>query len=253
MARGVGDVALLLDVIAAPDARDWSALPRRGTGFMAELDESIEGVRIAVSTTLGYVDVDPQVSDVIDELSHLLESVGAEVVRKDPGFTDPIETLNVLWYSRAAAAVQDLGAEAREVLDPGLIEVSDEGLRLAGQELIAADRRRAELGEVMSRFHTGYDLLMTPTLPIVAFEAGQEVPSGWPYRRWTSWTPFTYPFNLTQQPAITVPAGSTKTGLPIGVQFVGRRFEDGLVLRAAYAVDQLLRDVAHRPPSMRDG
>ncbi len=124
----------------------------------------------------------------------------------------------------------------------------DEAASIGLPDYLAAARSRAELGIMMSRFHDRYDLLLTPTLPIPAFAAGVEVPEGWPQRRWTSWTPFTYPFNLTQQPAISVPCGFTSAGLPIGVQLVGARHHDALVLRAAHAYEQ-----AREPPGTISG
>jgi aspartyl-tRNA(Asn)/glutamyl-tRNA(Gln) amidotransferase subunit A len=88
----------------------------------------------------------------------------------------------------------------------------------------------------MGRFHERFALLVTPTLPIPAFAAGVEVPPGSPASRWTSWTPFTYPFNLTQQPAATVPVGKDDQGLPVGMQLIAARHRDDLVLRAAHAL-----------------
>jgi aspartyl-tRNA(Asn)/glutamyl-tRNA(Gln) amidotransferase subunit A len=105
-------------------------------------------------------------------------------------------------------------------------------------DYLTATNRRITLGQAMGRFHRDYDLLLTPTVPIPAFEAGREVPAGWPAPRWTSWTPFTYPFNMTQQPAASVPCGFTSTGLPIGLQIVGARHADALVLAACRAFEQ---------------
>jgi aspartyl-tRNA(Asn)/glutamyl-tRNA(Gln) amidotransferase subunit A len=105
---------------------------------------------------------------------------------------------------------------------------------------------RVDLGERMGRFHRTYDLLLTPTLPITAFPKGADVPPGWHSSDWTSWTPYSYPFNLTQQPAITVPCGLSSGGLPIGLQLVGPMFADALVLRAAHAYERL--HPAPRPP-----
>jgi aspartyl-tRNA(Asn)/glutamyl-tRNA(Gln) amidotransferase subunit A len=82
-------------------------------------------------------------------------------------------------------------------------------------------------------FHQNYDLLVTPTLAVAAFEVGRNVPAGYDTVNWMSWTPFTYPFNLTGQPAATVPCGLTSEGLPVGLQFVGDLYADGLVLQAA--------------------
>ena len=91
---------------------------------------------------------------------------------------------------------------------------------------------------MMGEFHQTYDLLLTPTMPITAFRAGQDAPDGWPSRLWTSWTPYTYPFNMTQQPALSVPCGFTDAGLPVGLQVVGPRHGDALVLRAGRAYEQ---------------
>jgi aspartyl-tRNA(Asn)/glutamyl-tRNA(Gln) amidotransferase subunit A len=115
-------------------------------------------------------------------------------------------------------------------------------------EYLEAVGRRSELAIHMGRFHARYDLLLTPAVPIPAFEAGREVPEGSPHRRWTSWTPFTYPFNLTQQPAASVPCGFTSAGLPVGLQIVGAKYKDALVLRAAHAY-QTANPLADRRPS----
>jgi aspartyl-tRNA(Asn)/glutamyl-tRNA(Gln) amidotransferase subunit A len=94
------------------------------------------------------------------------------------------------------------------------------------------------MGVVMNLFHRRWDLLLTPTLPIPAFAAGRELPHGDPGKRWMRWTPFTYPFNLTRQPAATVPCGLTRGGLPVGLQIVGGPYDDHRVLRAARAFEQ---------------
>ena len=90
----------------------------------------------------------------------------------------------------------------------------------------------------MTRFHRSHDLLLTPTLPIPAFPVGRFMPEGGDVRRWIDWTPFTYPFNLTQQPAASIPCGFASSGLPVGLQIVGPMHRDDLVLRAAYAFEQ---------------
>ncbi|MGE3678010.1 MAG: amidase family protein, partial [Burkholderiales bacterium] len=100
-----------------------------------------------------------------------------------------------------------------------------------------AVQQRGALGVHMNRFHRRYDLLVTPTLPIPAFEAGREFPAGGRYTRWTDWTPFSLPFNLTQQPAASIPCGFTRAGLPVGLHIVGPRHADARVLRAARAFE----------------
>ncbi|MCZ9341512.1 amidase family protein, partial [Streptomyces sp. TRM76130] len=160
----------------------------------------------------------------------------AYVTEADPDVTDPVDAFHTLWFSGAARVVQRLGPRRRELLDPGLREICGQGARYSALDYLAAVDARAELGRRMGRFHEAYDLLLTPTLPITAFEAGAEVPKGSGHRRWTGWTPFTYPFNLTQQPAATVPVGRDDDGLPVGMQIVAARHRDDLVLRAAHAL-----------------
>ncbi len=92
------------------------------------------------------------------------------------------------------------------------------------------------LGHAMGLFHERFDLLVTPTMPITAFAAGVEVPPDSIHTRWTGWTPFTYPFNMTQQPACSLPCGTDSAGLPIGLQLVAARHDDASVLRAAHAL-----------------
>ena len=107
-------------------------------------------------------------------------------------------------------------------------------------DYLDAVQRRAQLGVRMNRFHEEYDLLLTPTLPLAAFEAGREVSDVLKEKRWTDWTPFSYPFNLTQQPAASIPCGLTRKGLPVGLHIVGPRYADALVLRAARAFESTL-------------
>ena len=118
-------------------------------------------------------------------------------------------------------------------MDQGLQEIAAAGAQIALTDYLTAVRRRAELGAAMRRFHETYDLLLTPTLPLAAFEAGQERPDPVHQPRWINWAPFSNPFNLTQQPAASVPCGLTTAGLPVGLQIVGPMHADALVLRAA--------------------
>jgi aspartyl-tRNA(Asn)/glutamyl-tRNA(Gln) amidotransferase subunit A len=237
MTRDAADAALLLDVIGVPDSRDWSALGPAPGSFSAALAGGVRGLRVAYSPSLGgQVAVQPAVAAAVRRGVERLAELGAYVTEADPDFTDPVEAFHTLWFSGAARVTQRLSPEQRKSLDPGLREIRAAGARLTALDYLAAVDVRMELGRRMGRFHDSYDLLVTPTLPITAFEAGAEVPKGWGHRRWTGWTPFTYPFNLTQQPAATVPVGSDGDGLPIGLQLVAARHRDDLVLRAAHAL-----------------
>ncbi|MFG2782469.1 amidase [Streptomyces prunicolor] len=238
MTRDAADAALLLDVIGVPDARDWSGLDRAPGSFTEGLADGVRGLRIAYSPSLGgQVAVRPAVAAAVRRGVERLAALGAYVEETDPDFSDPVDAFHTLWFSGAARVTQKLAPQQRELLDPGLREICATGAGFSALDYLAAVDARMELGRRMGRFHERYDLLVTPTLPITAFEAGVEVPKGSGHRRWTGWTPFTYPFNLTQQPAATVPVGNDGDGLPVGLQIVGARHRDDLVLRAAHALD----------------
>lgn len=251
MTRTVEDTALLLDVICAPDSRDPWALAPPGESFAAALAgfaARLAELRIAVSPTLGYVSVHPEVAGAFDAAVAVLGELGARVEPADPGFADPVEAFHTLWFAGAAKSVERLDEAKRARLDPGLAEIVALGSEVSAARYLDAMAVRNELGIRMGAFHERYPLLVTPTLPIPAFPAGLEVPPGWPGRRWTSWTPFTYPFNLTQQPAVSVPCGFTSEGLPIGLQIVGPRHADAAVLAAAHAFQRATSWHHRRPP-----
>ncbi|WSQ09473.1 amidase [Streptomyces sp. NBC_01231] len=237
MTRDAADAALLLDVIGAADSRDWSALAPATGPFSAGLSGGVRGLRVAYSPSFGgQVAVQPAVAAAVRRGVERLAELGAYVTEADPDFTDPVDAFHALWFSGAARVTQGFGPQQRELLDPGLREICDQGARYSALDYLAAVDVRMELGRRMGRFHDSYDLLVTPTLPITAFEAGVEVPKGSGHHRWTGWTPFTYPFNLTQQPAASVPVGTDDDGLPVGLQLVAARHRDDLVLRAAHAL-----------------
>ncbi|GGX89667.1 amidase [Streptomyces fructofermentans] len=237
MTRDAADAALMMDVISAPDTRDWSALGPAAGSFTDGLDGGVRGLRVAFSASLGgQVAVRPQVAAAVRRGVEGLAALGAYVEEADPDFTDPVAAFHVLWFGGAARVTQRLGPRGRALLDPGLREICDVGARCSALDHLAAVDVRMELGRRMGRFHETYDVLVTPTLPVTAFEAGAEVPRGSGHRRWTGWTPFTYPFNMTQQPAATVPVGVDGDGLPVGLQIVAARHRDDLVLRTAHAL-----------------
>jgi aspartyl-tRNA(Asn)/glutamyl-tRNA(Gln) amidotransferase subunit A len=134
-------------------------------------------------------------------------------------------------------------------MDPALVEIAEQGTAFTAVDYLRGMAVRNELGIRMGAFHTRYDLLLTPTLPVAAFPAGEDFPRTVAGREATflSWTPFTYPFNLTGQPAATVPCGQTSDGLPVGLQIVGRVREDARVLRAAAAFEEARPWAGARP------
>jgi aspartyl-tRNA(Asn)/glutamyl-tRNA(Gln) amidotransferase subunit A len=153
----------------------------------------------------------------------------------------------VLWWSGARGLIGSLPVEKHSLLDPGLKEVFEQSKSITLDEHLEAQKQRGALGAKMRLFMDRYDLLLTPSLPITAFEAGKLAPDTVHAGKWVDWTPFSYPFNLTQQPAASVPCGFTASGLPVGLQIVGRMFDDWTVLRAAHAYEQAHDWMARRP------
>jgi len=235
MTRTVEDAALMMDVLTGFDSRDWSAMPTPHESHQAGLDRGVAGLRMAFSATLGYVDVDPEVAALVRRAVDELAGLGAEIEEVDPGFSDPVEAFNTLWYTGATKSVEQFPPESWSRLDPGLQEICEIGRQASASDYLEATAERVRLGVLMGRLHDTYDVLLTPTLPLVAFPTGREVPEGWPTPRWTSWTPFSYPFNLTQQPAASLPCGLTRAGLPAGLQVVGPRHADARVLAVCKA------------------
>ena len=243
MTRTVADCALMMNVITEPDSRDWHALPPDGRDYRVGLEDGVRGLRIAYSADLGSAKVEPEVAALVKRAVQVLEDLGAHVEAKDPGFANPLQVFTEHWFPGAASVVNAIDPRKHKLMDPGMLAVAREGAQLSMAGYFAAMQARAALGLHMNRFHERYDLLVTPTLALAAFEAGKEVSNLLKEKRWTDWTPFSYPFNLTQQPAITVPCGLTKAGLPVGLQIVGAKYADALVLRAARAYEsmQMLR------------
>jgi aspartyl-tRNA(Asn)/glutamyl-tRNA(Gln) amidotransferase subunit A len=250
MTRTVGDAALMMSVIAGPDARDWFSLPSEGRDYRLGLDDGVRGLRIAFSPALGYAPVDPEVAALVAAAVEVFAELGAKVEQVDPGFDNPAPIFRFHWYAGAANLLRGFTAGQKALMDRGLVEVASEGAAFTLLDYLGAVNARGALGVHMRQFHERYDLLLTPTLPLPAFKAGAELVPGAQQSRWVDWTPFSYPFNLTQQPAASAPCGFTKAGLPVGLHIVGPMFEDGLVLRAARAFESARPFVMPRAPKI---
>jgi aspartyl-tRNA(Asn)/glutamyl-tRNA(Gln) amidotransferase subunit A len=240
MAWSVDDVALMLDVLALTDHRDPTALAPITGSYREAVRREVHGLTAAFSPNLGYVDVHPEVARIVRQVVETLTDVGINVELSDPGFTDPIDAFDVLWCAGAAKTLDRFPPERTQHVDPGLARAWQRGKELSAGDYLDANEARTALGIQMGRFHSRYDVLITPTLPIPPFAAGHDVPPGSKHTSWPSWTPFTYPFNLTQQPALSIPAGVTEDGRPVGLQIVGPRHSDDLVLAVGRAIEAIL-------------
>lgn len=247
MTRNVYDAALMMDAIARPDARDWYALPTDPQPMLTGLNDGIKGLRVAYSPNLGYAKVDPEIAIAVRRAVDLMADLGAVITEVDPGFDDPARIFAVLWWSGARNALRHLPRADWGLLDPGLADVLDQAAGISLDDYMAAQTARGALGAQMRQFMLNYDVLVTPTMPIAAFAAGQLSPGPLGPQAWVNWTPFSYPFNLTQQPASSVNCGFTQSGLPIGLQIVGRMFDDRSVMRASAAIENALGMWDQRP------
>lgn len=242
----VTDAALMMNVMSLPDARDWFSLPYHPIDYTVGLNDGLRGLRIAYSPTLGYATVDPDVAQRVEEAVKVLELLGAQVVQCDPGFADPLDIMTGIWFAVAHQVWSGMTPAQQAVTDPDFRAEAEIGARFNFGDVHQLTLRRAELGSSMRQFMQQYDLLVTPTLAVPAFEARPAGHSPVSAEQLLGWTPFSYPFNLTQQPAITIPCGLTSAGLPVGLQFVGPMFGDALVLRAARAYESV--HPVPRPP-----
>ncbi len=242
IARSVTDAARMLNVIAQPDARDMAAWNRPPSDFTAGLDAGVRGLRIALSTRLGYfAAIDPEIETAVRKAARALEEQGAIVEEADPPLTRTPDMIRAMWWPVAAAAVDAVPPERRAEMDPGFLGIAQRGRRFSVPDYLAAYTARAELHNAMRAFHERFDLLLTPTMPVTALMAGRDMPATGDFDDdWVNWSPYTYPFNLTGQPAASVPCGLARNGLPMGAQIVGRLGDDPMLLRVARAIEQAL-------------
>ena len=234
----VRDAALMMNAIKRPDARDWTSLPPDGADLTVGLDDGVRGLTIAYSPTLGYAkNVHPEVAAAVDAAARQFEALGARVEQVDPGIEDPLEITAGLWFVGAWTLWNTLTPQQQAVTDPDFSAEARFGERLSALDVQRLNLRRGALGTHMRQFMQRYDLLLTPSVAVPAFDA---LPVGhitMDPATMLDWTPFSYPFNLTQQPACSIPCGLTSDGLPIGLQIVGPMFGDAIVLRAARAYE----------------
>jgi aspartyl-tRNA(Asn)/glutamyl-tRNA(Gln) amidotransferase subunit A len=239
LTRTVSDAALMLSVIGQPDARDTTAWNTPAPDYRIGLDDGVRGLRVAWSPRLGYVkELDADVEDAAQKAAQVFVDLGAHVEEVDPGFVEPIDIERKVWYAVASTLVDTVPPPEREKMDEGLRRMAEQGRHYSLADYLSAHTQRTELALHMLRFHERYDLLLTPQMPVPAIEAGRVTPADGRFGdAWINWSPYTYPFNLTQQPAASVPCGLSADGLPVALQIVGPPRRDAMVLRAARAYE----------------
>ncbi|MBI2216764.1 MAG: amidase [Candidatus Rokubacteria bacterium] len=252
MARTVTDVALMLGAIAGADRRvpisypvDTRALAR------AVKQPGARGLRIAWSPDLGITPVDTDVERVVGEATKVFRTLGARVDRAHPDFADVLEIVRVSRGARMAATHAEKLPKWRDVMQENLVKNIEYGLTLTAADIGRAERLRTALYHRVRTFLERYDLILTPTTAVPPFPVEVVYPAeinGRPMENYIQWVLLTYAFTLVSLPAISVPCGFTRAGLPVGLQIVGRWHDDAGVLRAAAAFEQAAPWAHLRPP-----
>lgn len=249
--RTVHDAALALTVMAGHDPRDGYALTGPAPDVLSGLDRGVRDMRIAWSPDLGFATVDPVVQRIVARAAReVFTALGARLSRIRADIGDPSEMADVLSDSLAAAVARRLAPRRPD--EPVLIAAADRGNRLSAVDLLEAEASRRDLTCRLEALLDRHDLLVLPTLGTTPFPADRSEPEGWQRSQRQSgagWMATTFPFDLSGQPAISLPCGFTKDDAPVGLQIVGPRGGDALVLRAARAFEEASPFTGRRPPA----
>ncbi|MEB5971549.1 amidase [Pantoea dispersa] len=252
MTRTVRDSALMMSVMAGPDMRDRHSIPCSDVDWLASLVRPLQGLRIAFSADFGYIAVDPEVRAVVTAAARRFAvELGAELEEVDPGIADESASFAALVaFESDLSGMRQMQSQLGTAMSPHLSAMLQRDWR--AEHFTDANTTRKKLCNQLWRFMQRYDLLLSPTLAVPPFALhmqGPEVIDGRMVRS-DHWLSFCFPFNFTGQPAASVPAGFTASGLPIGMQIVGRHLDDGLVLAASAAFERIQPWNHHYPAAI---
>ena len=251
LTRTVEDAALMLQAIAGPHPWDFTSLDSPVPDYAAQLQAgSLKGKRIAYSRTLGHARVDPEVADAVEAAVRVVAELGAVIEEVEPawGAQGP-ELARFFWPATFTGRIPLL-AEFGDRMDPGFVAMLEEARHFTVQQFMEMRTRRFAYIQAIHEFMEGYDFLLSPAVSVAAFPADKLHPAHWPQHPWDwlMWAEFSYPFNWSGNPAASVPCGFTPAGLPVGLQIVGRRFDDLGVLQASAAFEAAKPWAHLRPP-----
>ncbi|MDE2582076.1 MAG: amidase [Rhodospirillales bacterium] len=237
MTRTVSDAALMLSAMARFDARDPFCLPDDPRDWREGIDDGVGGLRVAVLPRPGFdAPVDADGIRAVEQAAALLAEAGADVEEVEADLPDTRLVFSRVWGAALARLVLSFPPESRDRLDPGLLVVAEGMGEMRAIDMLEADALRAAAGHAMGRLHQRYDLVLCPTVPAGPPLAGTAAEN--PVEAlWTEWAPWTFTFNLTRQPAISVPMGLRADGMPGSVQIAAAQYRDDLVLRAARVLE----------------
>jgi aspartyl-tRNA(Asn)/glutamyl-tRNA(Gln) amidotransferase subunit A len=241
MARTVEDAALLFMACAGYDARDSYSVAGEVPDLLAACKADVKGLRVAYSPTLGYARPDAEVLRVVDAAAKRFEEFGCTIELVERVFErDPVDIWSAEFYAGAGTRLRPFLESQRELIDPAVADVLDQALKQDLRNYYGKVFERYALRDVLRPFFERYDILLSPVLPVAALDVGKNVPDHLTDRDLVSWVYYTYPFNLTGQPAATVCAGIAADGMPVGLQIVGRALGEYDVVRAAAAYERSL-------------
>jgi Asp-tRNA(Asn)/Glu-tRNA(Gln) amidotransferase A subunit family amidase len=248
MARTVRDAALLLTAISGFDARDSGSVAAEVPNYLGACEQSPIGLRIAWSPTLGYARPTTEVLEIAGKAALTFEEIGCTVDLVESVIDDPIDLWISEFYAGVGTRLKKPLTEQRDLIDPTIAAVLDKALNQNIEDYYRRVFARYELREKVRAFFERFDLLMTPTLPVAAFDVGRDVPAELPDANIVAWVAYTYPVNLCGLPAASIPCGFTQDGLPVGLQLVSRALREIDILRAAAAFEAARPWADQRPP-----
>ena len=249
LTRTVADSALMLEVMAGPHPLDYTTLEAGPANYLARLREGVKGKRIAYSPDLGHARVDPDVAALVKKAAERFSDLGATVEEVATPWAAPGPELIRFFWSAHMTRLRPHLAKWRDKMDPGLVACIEASENVTVAEYQAArERKMPYIANIHRRFED-WEFLLTPSVSVAAFPAEKLMPDHWPNHAWDwcSWAEFSYPFNMSWNPAASVPCGFTGDGLPVGLQIVGRRFDDLGVLQAAAAFEEAQPWADRRP------
>jgi aspartyl-tRNA(Asn)/glutamyl-tRNA(Gln) amidotransferase subunit A len=237
MTRTVRDAALMLSAMARHDARDPYCLPDDPRDWCDGIEDGVAGMRVGVLRHPGFdAPVDADGIAAVERAAALLQDAGAIIDEAVPDLPDTRAIFGRVWGAALARLVGMFGENERGALDPGMLEVAQSQAGLSAAAYMDAEVMRAMAGHAMAMLHQRFDLVLCPTVPGPPPLA--DAPTVDPVEAlWKQWAPWTFTFNITRQPAISVPMGLSEAGLPLSVQIVAAQYRDDLVLRAARTIE----------------
>ena len=236
VSRTVLDTALALNVMAGPDPRDWRSLPADPRDHTIGLDDGVRGWKIGLSLDFGHVTADAEVRALVAAAARRFEDLGAHVEDVGP-LIEPLQnSFEPLWIGSFATRLRQIPSQLHGKLDPGFRAAAEKGLTVTLADYAKAYEAKSKLARDLALWHEKFDLLLAPVTPTAAPPV-ETLYNSEAFPRWTKGAPYTLPCNLTGQPAASMPAGLTATGLPVGIQIIGPPRADHLVLRAMRALE----------------